>query len=45
MLLLIIEKRTFELLPFFSMVSLAKSLEQLKQMQYKYSLMKIEVKK
>lgn len=39
------KKELFELLPFFSMVSLAKSLEQLKQMQYKYSLMKIEVKK
>ncbi|WP_206854675.1 TIGR04141 family sporadically distributed protein [Candidatus Enterococcus mangumiae] len=38
------EKEIFEILPFFSMVSLAQSLDQLKQMQYKYSLMKIEVK-
>lgn len=43
----IVDKRKrelFEILPFFSMVSLAQSLEQLKQMQYKHSLMKIEVK-
>ncbi len=33
-----------EILPFFSMVSLAQSLDQLKLMQYKHSLMKIEVK-
>lgn len=38
------KKELFEILPFFSMVSLAQSLDQLKQMQYKYSLMKIDVK-
>lgn len=37
------EKELFEILPFFSMVSLAQSLELLKQMQYKYSLMKIDM--
>ncbi|MBE9896314.1 TIGR04141 family sporadically distributed protein [Enterococcus casseliflavus] len=37
------QKELFDILPFFSMVSLAQSLEQLKQMQYRFSLMKIGV--
>ena len=43
----IVDKRDenlVDVLPFFSMVSLAQSLDQLGLMQYKYSLMKIEVK-
>ncbi|MGL4644628.1 MAG: TIGR04141 family sporadically distributed protein [Vagococcus fluvialis] len=43
----IVDKRDEDLvdvLPFFSMVSLAQSLDQLGLMQYNYSLMKIEVK-
>ncbi|MUN90938.1 TIGR04141 family sporadically distributed protein [Enterococcus gallinarum] len=37
------QKELFDILPFFSMVSLSQSLEQLKQMQYRFSLMKIDV--